>query len=282
MLLLNLAFVIVFFKELKITSFDPALATTMGFNANLLHYVLMTLVAATTIAAFESVGSILVIAMLIVPGAAAHLMTDRLGWMLGISVVFAILSALLGHLSAITIPPLFGFRDTSTAGMMAMAAGVLFVFALFFSPRYGIFSRLANQFRLGLHIVGDDILGFLYRYHELATSGAAPVPAPEIRKALQSDASVNLMIWKLKRKGLLRQQNGGYTLTSSGKDAGKGLIRSHRLWEAYLCNVMGYCETDVHRHAHRFEHFTDPKLQKKLREVAGNPERDPHDRKIPD
>jgi manganese/zinc/iron transport system permease protein len=68
MLLFNLAFVLGFYKELKITSFDPALATTIGINADVLHYVLMTLVAATTIAAFESVGSILVIAMLIVPG----------------------------------------------------------------------------------------------------------------------------------------------------------------------------------------------------------------------
>ncbi|MGD9223417.1 MAG: metal ABC transporter permease, partial [Desulfobacteraceae bacterium] len=96
MLLINLIFVILFFKELKITSFDPALATTIGINANLMQYVLMTLVAATTIAAFESVGSILVIAMLIVPGAAAHLLTDRMGSMLLISSVFAAVSAAVG------------------------------------------------------------------------------------------------------------------------------------------------------------------------------------------
>ncbi|MGD9308759.1 MAG: metal ABC transporter permease, partial [Desulfosarcina sp.] len=168
MLLFNLLFVIVFFKELKITAFDPALATTMGINANAMHYVLMTLVAATTIAAFESVGSILVIAMLIVPGAAAHLITDRLGPMLIISVGVAILSALLGHVSAITVPMWFGFQDTSTAGMMALMTGLLFLSAFLFSPRYGVLSRVANQLRLGLGIVGDDILGFLYRYQELA------------------------------------------------------------------------------------------------------------------
>ncbi len=281
MLMVNLAFVIVFFKELKITSFDPALATTMGFNANVLHYILMTLVAATTIAAFESVGSILVIAMLIVPGAAAHLMTDRLGWMLIISVVFSVLSAFLGHLSAITIPTWFGFQDTSTAGMMALIAGLLFVVVFLFSPRYGVFSRMVNQFLLGLRIVGDDILGFLYRYHELAPANAAPVPVPEIQNALQTDIPVKVMIWNLRRTGLILRQNGGYTLTPSGKKAGKGLIRSHRLWESYLCNVMGYCNTDVHRHAHQFEHFTDTKLQEELSQVTGNPDYDPHNRKIP-
>ncbi len=89
MLLINLLLVLAFYKELKITSFDPSLATTIGIDANRWHYVLMTMVAATTIVAFESVGSILVIAMLIVPGATAHLLTDRLSTMLIISLIIA-------------------------------------------------------------------------------------------------------------------------------------------------------------------------------------------------
>ena len=159
MLLFNLAFVLGFYKELKITSFDPALATTIGINADVLHYVLMTLVAATTIAAFESVGSILVIAMLIVPGATAHLLTDRLGVMLGVSMLVAALAAVLGHLGAITVPAWFGFRDTSTAGMMAVMTGVVFLLVFLLAPRYGVLSRMIQQARLALKIVGDDILG---------------------------------------------------------------------------------------------------------------------------
>lgn len=281
MLLLNLLFVIVFFKELKITAFDPALATTMGINANLMHYGLMTLVAATTIAAFESVGSILVIAMLIVPGATAHLITDRLDRMLVISVVFAILAAVLGHLSAITVPVWFGFQDTSTAGMMALMAGLLFLLVFLFSPRYGVFGRLANQLRLGLKIISDDILGFLYRYHELAPADAKPVPDSDIKNALQAGNVVRWVLWNLTRQGLVKRRGSGLVLTPSGRDAGKGLIRSHRLWETYLCNTMGYCEADVHRHAHRFEHFTDSKLQQRLSEVTGHPDHDPHQREIP-
>ena len=82
---LNGLFVVLFFKELRISSFDPELASSMGINANLMHYLLMTLVAITTVAAFESVGSIIVIAMLIVPAAAAHLITDRLHSMVLVS-----------------------------------------------------------------------------------------------------------------------------------------------------------------------------------------------------
>jgi manganese/zinc/iron transport system permease protein len=139
--LLNLLFVILFFKELRISSFDPELATTMGINANLMHYLLMTLVAITTVAAFEAVGSIIVIAMLIVPAATAHLLTDRLGSMIVISALLAALSAVFGHVSALVVPGWFGFESTSTSGMMAVMGGLLFVAVLFFGPRYGVVTR---------------------------------------------------------------------------------------------------------------------------------------------
>lgn len=137
-LLVNVFFVVFFFKELRISSFDPELATTQGINANLMHYLLMTLVAVTTVAAFEAVGSIIVIAMLIVPAAAAHLLTDRLGIMVVISAILAALSAVLGHMSALIVPGWFGFESTSTSGMMAVMAGLIFAAVLLFAPRYGV------------------------------------------------------------------------------------------------------------------------------------------------
>ena len=93
-LMINIAFIILFFKELKLTSFDPALATTIGINAQLMHYLLMTVVAVTTVAAFETVGSIMVIAMLIIPPAVAYLLTDKLWLMILISAIILYLSRL--------------------------------------------------------------------------------------------------------------------------------------------------------------------------------------------
>lgn len=144
--LLNALFVLFFFKELRISSFDPELATTMGINANVMHYLLMTLVAVTTVAAFEAVGSIIVIAMLIVPAATAHLLTDRLAPMVVISFALALLTALLGHLSALLVPGWLGFESTSTSGMMAVMAGLIFTVVLFCAPRHGILiRRLGNR-----------------------------------------------------------------------------------------------------------------------------------------
>lgn len=282
MLLINLIFVILLFKELKITSFDPALATTIGINANLMQYVLMTLVAATTIAAFESVGSILVIAMLIVPGAAAHLLTDRMGPMLVISMVFAGLSAAMGHVGAITIPTWFGFQDTSTAGMMAFMGGLLFSLVMLFAPRYGLISRLLHQLLLSIKIVRDDILGFLYRYQELADRDATPVRIDQVREAMKAGMAVDFSIWNLTRKKLVKRVSDGLALTSTGLNQGKHLVRTHRLWETYLCDKMGYCGADIHRYAHELEHFTDSGLQSSLNQAMGNPTVDPHQRKIPE
>ncbi len=144
--LMNALFVILFFKELRISSFDPELSSTMGINANRMHYLLMTLVAITTVAAFEAVGSIIVIAMLIVPAATAHLLTDRLSWMVVVSVGVAILSAVAGHIFAISFPGWLGLDPdlidtTSTSGMMAVAAGLIFAVALLFAPKHGIWSK---------------------------------------------------------------------------------------------------------------------------------------------
>lgn len=282
MLAVNLGFVLLFYKELKITSFDPALATSIGIPAGLMHYLLMTLTAATTIASFESVGSILVIAMLIIPGATAHLLTDRLWVLLAASLVIAALCAVFGHLAAITVPAWFGLRDTSTAGMMAVVAGLIFLAAFFFAPRYGLVGRMLRQGILALGIVRDDVMGLLYRFQEVAPDDAGAMGISELSEALKRGFAVRLAVWDLLRTRRIRRRAMGFELTGAGLRESAGIIRSHRLWESYLCDRMGYCTTSVHHSAHRLEHVTDPEMQAELHRAAGSPERDPHDRKIPE
>lgn len=137
-LLANLAIIVALFKEFRISSFDPSLSDTLGFSSNFLHYLLMTMVAVTTVAAFEAVGSIIVIAMLIVPPATALLLTRRLVPMLAIASAVGVLSAFLGHLLAITVPTWLGFDSTSTSGTMAATTGFLFLLAWLFSPGQGL------------------------------------------------------------------------------------------------------------------------------------------------
>jgi manganese/zinc/iron transport system permease protein len=142
---INILVITFLHKELAISTFDPALATTLGISSVLMHYILMVVVAVTTVAAFEALGSIIVIAMLVVPPATALLLTRRLSNMLTFSAVIGMLSAFLGHLGAVAIPPAFGFQATVSSGMMAVAAGALFCCAWFFSPSQGLLVRLRKK-----------------------------------------------------------------------------------------------------------------------------------------
>lgn len=136
--LLSLLVVGVFFKPFKLCSFDPALAAAIGIPVMLFHYLLMTLVSLTTVAAFESVGAILVVAMLVVPSATAYLLTDRLHVMLFGSMGAGVLSAVLGYFLA-------SWLDSSIAGAMTAVSGALFLLAFLFSPRHGLVGKMAAR-----------------------------------------------------------------------------------------------------------------------------------------
>ncbi|MEX0726862.1 MAG: metal ABC transporter permease, partial [Planctomycetaceae bacterium] len=188
MLLVNGLLVVLFFKELRLSSFDSQLADTLGLRPGVINTVLLIATSATLVAAFESVGNILVIAMLIVPAATAFLLTDRLPFLLMWSLILAGLCAIAGHIIALTLPPMLFSRmgwpevdGARTAGMMASVAGLFFFAALLFSPRKGILSKLFHQLQLQLRFVAEDVLGTIYRAEEAGK--------PQLRQALVTDAA---------------------------------------------------------------------------------------------
>lgn len=126
-----IAFILLGYKELFLTTFDPAYAAAIGVSATLWHYLLMGAVSFTTVAAFESVGAILVVALLIAPPATAYLLTDDFKVMLIITAVLGVVISILGYYLAASI-------DASIAGAMSTVAGGLFALAFLFSPSHGI------------------------------------------------------------------------------------------------------------------------------------------------
>ncbi|WAA12748.1 metal ABC transporter permease [Fervidibacillus halotolerans] len=123
-----------FYKEWKLTTFDPALAASLGIPVLAMHYIFMTLVSITTVASFDAVGAIMVVAMLITPAASAYLWTDKLLVMIGLSAFFGVVSAWIGYYFALWI-------DTSISGSMAFATGVIFLISFLFSPKHGMLSN---------------------------------------------------------------------------------------------------------------------------------------------
>lgn len=280
MTIVNLGFVLCFFKELKISSFDPALATASGFNATFMHYLLMVLVAVTAVASFETVGNILVVAMFVVPPAAAFMLTDRLGWMITISVVIAISSAVLGHVSAMTVPHFFGYGSTTTAGMMAVATGVLFMLAAAFGPRHGVIVKFVRRRLLAWKILADDVVALLFRLEERGNRGRAD--ASTLADTLLADRfSLWAALWLLKRRGEVSIEQREVVLEDPGRQHARALVRSHRLWEQYLVSEVGVDSDRIHDKAERMEHFTDMKLRELLDAATDGAQIDPHGSPIP-
>jgi len=262
MLTANVLFVALFYKELKISSFDPELATTLGINATLMHYALMTMVAATTVACFESVGSILVIAMLIVPGATAYLLTDRLWLMLVLSLIVAVASSVFGHLSATIVPSWFDYSSTATAPMMAVVAGLIFTIALLFAPRHGVISKLLHRASLSLRVIRQDMLSLVYRLNELGLQADRQT----IRGALQTGRLTTALAARgLVRNHRLRRTNQVFELTERGQQEAKKLMQSRHLWEQYLQQFLNLPPDHIGQ-AEKLEHLTDGRMQERLAE----------------
>ena len=270
--LLNLAVILLLWKELKLSSFDAALATTIGYSATALHYLLMALVAVTSVASFEAVGSILVVAMLIVPPSTAHLLCDRLGRMVVVACIFAVLAAVVGYWFAHT-------WNVSPAGAMAVAAGGMYALAVLLSPQYGILSTLARNLQTSLRILREDLLAMLFRVEEL---GGRPLEADMAVAAVGGGWQARWALSTLKRRGRIdAAAKDGLRLTADGRERAKRLVRGHRLWEAFLVKHLGLPLDHVHEPAHRVEHFINQPLRDELQKEL-DAQQDPHGRVIPD
>ena len=144
--LLNIAFVVLLYKELKLSTFDSGLAAASGFRPGVLHYGLMILVSLTSVAAFDAVGSILVVAFFAIPAATAYLLTDKLGVMLILAPAFGIAGTVTGY--ELSRGMLFGINlnfNTSISASMVIMLFVFFLLAWVISPRYGLVAAIVRR-----------------------------------------------------------------------------------------------------------------------------------------
>ncbi|MGE3288860.1 MAG: metal ABC transporter permease [Pseudonocardia sp.] len=138
--LLNVALVAVLWKELTATTFDPGYAATVRLRPVLLTRLLLVAVAVTAVSAFEAVGAILVVTLLIVPAATAYLLAERLAVMVGLTVAIGWVAAIAGQRIAVAL-------DSSVAGAMGLVCAACFAVALAGSPRHGLVTRALRRAR---------------------------------------------------------------------------------------------------------------------------------------
>lgn len=213
------AFIAAFFKELKLATFDAGLAEALGFRPGTLNLGLMALVSVTAVGAFDAVGSILVVALMIGPPAAALLLTNRLGVMLGLAVGIGALSAPLGYLGARRL-------DASIAGAMAVIIGLAFVGSFLFAPKRGLVAVARRHGRQRWEFAQQMLAAHLFN-HDGTPEQAAESHVGHIEKMLGwPPAFRSQVIGRAAQRGLLEESSGCLTLTDRGREfARRTLVR---------------------------------------------------------
>jgi len=210
-LLLNAAFIVAFYKELKLTTFDAALAGALGFAPGLIHYAFMTLVSVTAVGAFDAVGSVLVVALMIAPPAAAYLLTDRLPRMIMLSVAIGVASALAGYWMSYLF-------DVSIAGSMATMTGVAFGIVFLLAPERGLLAlarrRARNRWEFAQTMLAIHLLN-----HEASPAEADENCESHLHEHLRWEPGfARAVVRRAQGAGLVARANGDHlSLTEAGR-----------------------------------------------------------------
>ncbi len=156
-LILNILYLITCYKELKIVTFDPQLAAVLGISPTIIHYSLLTLVSITAVGAFDAVGTILVVALMIGPATTAYLLTDNLKIMIISTASLAVFSSISGYWLA-------NLLDVSIAGSMATMVGVTFLLVFLFAPQQGLISSIKRRKKQKLKLAKKSLLIYLFEH----------------------------------------------------------------------------------------------------------------------
>ena len=205
LLIVNVAFVALFYKELKVSSFDPKFAYVIGFSTTLIYYMLMTLVSITAVAAFDAVGAILVINFFVAPVLTAYLIVKRLDHMIYLTALFAVLNSTLGYLIGYNL-------DLSMSGATASVAFIIFTIVFLFKPDGYIVLKIKKR-RQRKEFMHAMILMLMNEdEHETVTPGEISrhfsLTEPETKKQLET----------LEVEGYVTRADDRYRLTVRGEE----------------------------------------------------------------
>lgn len=204
---------VLFFKELKISTFDKGLATALGFSPVFIHYGLMTMSSVTIVGAFDAVGSVLVVGFMIVPAAIAYLLSNSLTRMLGIAIIVGVLSAIAGYWLAHLL-------DANIAGSIMAVMGVLFLLTYLFSPLHG---RITQQLRRRKQIEDISLITFLlhiYNHEDKEEKRVSHLQEHINWSAEKADKVLRLA----EKEGFILIQNETIALTQTGEKYLRGLL----------------------------------------------------------
>ena len=208
--IVNGLFLTVFYKELKLSTFDTGLAAALGFTPVLLHYALMALVAVTTVGALSAVGAILVVGLFIVPAATASLLTRRLPLLITLAIGIGVAAALGGFALAIR-------WDVSISGMIAAVLGALFGAAFLGSPQQGLVAQFLRRARQKRRFATETLLGHLATHENTATQAEESATDHLETELRWRPQEARRIIEGARDSGFLTEEGGALHLTDEGR-----------------------------------------------------------------
>ncbi|MCC5828372.1 MAG: metal ABC transporter permease [Phycisphaeraceae bacterium] len=249
------------FKEMTLLCFDRGFAVSQGMHATWVDATMMMLVIAVTMVGLKAVGMILIIAMLIIPPAAARFWTDRLP-------VLVMLSAAIGTIGGIVGVLLSShYADLPTGAIIVLCTGGCFLISVGFGRARGLLPAWIRRRNLRLRISGQNLLRALYEQIETNPGRAEQgVDVPQLLTMRSwSHHQLNRLIARAQRGGLIRGHGDErISLTAAGRVEAAQLTRRHRLWEMFLITHADIAPSHVDRDADQIEHILGAEMVEKL------------------
>ncbi len=263
-----LSVVILFYRPLQLTTFDPIMAASIGIPVLAVEYLLTACASLVVVSGVQIVGVILVVALMITPAATAYLWNDRLDRMILWAAVIGVLGFWGGFWTAT-------FVGASAGPSIVVVMTAMFLGSMVVAPKYGLLADFIRQRNTVPQEVMEDVLGAILR-----SKGKSVAISSVLKNVNDPNPRIRQAISMLARQDLLDIDGEMVSLTDDGRFQAKRLVRAHRLWEAYL-EKTGTPAKDVHEKAHVLEHISDVATVDYLDDQLGHPETDPHGTVIP-
>lgn len=261
-------------KEFALVAFDEGFAAVQGWPVSLLDLLMMALVVLVVVIGLQAVGIILVVAMLIVPPAAARFWTERVGVMVVISGVLGGLSGYLGSAASAALPRL------PAGAVIVLTAGSLFLASLLLTPRRGVLAAAARRIRLRASIAREHLLRRMYEASE--GRGEPAVDLADLNGAGRWAGPMGrLLVAWLTARGLLVRRGERLALTEEGLTEAAAVTRRHRLWEEFLVTYADVASSHVHRAADMVEHVLSEPMLRELEDALRRRGRLPENGRTP-
>lgn len=242
----------IFFKEFGLVAFDPDFATVNGWPVSIIDLLMMALVVLVTVIGLQSVGLILIIALLIIPPVAARFWTEKFSHM---TILSGFIGALSGYLGASTSSL---FERLPAGSVIVLTAGAIFFISFLFAPARGVFARFVRRIALKLRVGKEHLMRGMYEILE-KKHGSVGIEDPVSLEDLDLVGSrfspiMSYVLNSLVRNRLVKVKDKSIYLTAHGLGIAAKVTRNHRLWEEYLVNYASVAPSHVDWAADSVEH----------------------------